>query len=401
MLNLTKVQQALEAKSSIIKLSEAERLKSFKLIAEGLQRLAKTKFSEFNEKVLSSQESFTGALATEELSAGIIHNPLDAVLSCREEVNKWKEKILKNRITTAVDGSQIEPDKNLGLFFGAVQVGWFVNYHSEGKPPIKDIDFEIVLPELMSEEDYELKHEISLRRFEKEALTLAKLIKQIAKTTYDKRPVVFFDGSLTLGFITSERRRKDYQAAMNHLLEASKSCQIPVVGFVDTSMAYGLVKSIEYAFQLPAMGSRISDTALLASQLEAWGSRSAVFKYHEVNSSTAAGSNEICFCYLKTSTHKAKPARLEMPNWVYEQGLTNEVVSVVLAECLVGNGYPYAIEVADSIAVLQAKEREAFFEYLDKKEFFSFSSLASWNTGLAKSSKLQSKLNRRKPTIMV
>jgi hypothetical protein len=107
MLNLTKVQQALEAKSSVIKLSEAERLKSFKLITEGLKQLTQTKFSEFNQKVLSSQESFAGALATEELSTGIIHNPLDAVLSRREEVKQWKEKILKNRVTAAVDGLRI------------------------------------------------------------------------------------------------------------------------------------------------------------------------------------------------------------------------------------------------------------------------------------------------------
>jgi hypothetical protein len=45
---------------------------------------------------------------------------------------------------------------------------------------------------------------------------------------------------------------------------------------------------------------------------------------------------------------------------VHEAGLVEEVVNAVRAECVVGNGYPYAIEAADEAAVMTARDREQF-----------------------------------------
>ena len=80
-----------------------------------------------------------------------------------------------------------------------------------------------------------------------------------------------------------------------------------------------------------------------------------------------------------------------MPLWVYKQGLVDEVLNVVLAECLVGNGFPYPIEVADSIAVIQHAEKEKFYEFIEKKISLQ----------IGKSAKLKSKSIRRKPTIVI
>ncbi|HWW74913.1 MAG TPA: DNA double-strand break repair nuclease NurA, partial [Pyrinomonadaceae bacterium] len=55
------------------------------------------------------------------------------------------------------------------------------------------------------------------------------------------------------------------------------------------------------------------------------------------------------------------PARLDIPAWVHEAGLVEEVVDAVRAECVVGNGYPYAIEAADEAAVMTGRDREQFF----------------------------------------
>jgi hypothetical protein len=46
--------------------------------------------------------------------------------------------------------------------------------------------------------------------------------------------------------------------------------------------------------------------------------------------------------------------------------LLEEVVDVVRAECVVGLGYPYALETADATAVISARDREVFFRALQE-----------------------------------
>src|SRR5262249_31005806 len=69
-------------------------------------------------------------------------------------------------------------------------------------------------------------------------------------------------------------------------------------------------------------------------------------------------SRGIGFVYLKTSA-TSPPARLEIPLWVLERGLLDQVINLVIAEVVVGNGYPYVIPSADSAAVISQRDRDA------------------------------------------
>ena len=55
------------------------------------------------------------------------------------------------------------------------------------------------------------------------------------------------------------------------------------------------------------------------------------------------------------------PARLEIPRWLLECGRADEVVALVLAEAVVGSGYPYVLEAADVTAVIQQQDRQRFY----------------------------------------
>ena len=57
----------------------------------------------------------------------------------------------------------------------------------------------------------------------------------------------------------------------------------------------------------------------------------------------------------------APPARLEFPLWIYEEGILDDVLDIVRAEVIAGNGYPYAIETADAAAVITTSDRETFY----------------------------------------
>ena len=70
--------------------------------------------------------------------------------------------------------------------------------------------------------------------------------------------------------------------------------------------------------------------------------------------------DRVCFLYLKT-TSDGPPARLDLPRWLLEAGELDRVLDIVRAECVVGNGYPYAVETADAVAVITMQDRERFY----------------------------------------
>ena len=79
----------------------------------------------------------------------------------------------------------------------------------------------------------------------------------------------------------------------------------------------------------------------------------------------ATGRSSVGSVYLQT-TADTSPARLDIPSWIYEAGLLDELVDVVRAECVVGLGYPYALEAADQTAVISGRDREVFFRALQE-----------------------------------
>ena len=60
------------------------------------------------------------------------------------------------------------------------------------------------------------------------------------------------------------------------------------------------------------------------------------------------------------------PARIDVPSWIYEEGFLNEVLDTIRAECVIGLGYPYALETADSTAVITSRDREIFLGALQE-----------------------------------
>ena len=66
------------------------------------------------------------------------------------------------------------------------------------------------------------------------------------------------------------------------------------------------------------------------------------------------------------TTSDSSPARLDIPSWIYEENLLDEVLDAVRSECVIGLGYPYALETADATAVISARDREIFLKALQE-----------------------------------
>jgi NurA domain len=292
-----------------------------------------------------------------------------------QEAREWAFDALLNHPTFAVDGSQIRPDDDFSIPVAAVQVAWFENRHTVDGRYVKDARFEVLTPEDLTVEFGDdrviSEQQINLRRFELEIESLCASMKKLSEPGGDaaKLPVAFFDSSLVISFadrLQGEAQERHVRA-MLELLRSSEKTGVPVVGYVDGSRARDLVHMVASLFKLND-AEKIHDAWLVASRLT-WGARTPMFvcarggadrKQQGILEKFEEYRRGVGFVYLKTSA-TAPPARLEIPLWVLERGLLDQVISLVIAEVVVGNGYPYVIQSADAAAVINSRDRDAFY----------------------------------------
>lgn len=290
-----------------------------------------------------------------------------------EEARGWALEILEKRTTFAADGSQIFIEREASFPVGAIQIGWFENPHDETKSYEKNAAFFILSPSqlLSPEEPFIRETLIGHRRFTAEIEKISEFLqkKKDWRKRNERMPLAFYDNTLLLSVALPER---DFQAEFIQKLVAlvrlSRECEVPLVGYVDRSYARDLITMLDAFEGNSGAGKTIDDVSLLnADSLKNWGERTP-FCYslrRGLNAFVDPETHEslVGFIYVKTSG-EGVPARLDVPSWIYEQDLLNEVADVVRAECIIGLGYPYALETADQIALLTTRDREIFFQAL-------------------------------------
>ncbi|MEM9806813.1 MAG: DNA double-strand break repair nuclease NurA [Cyanobacteria bacterium P01_D01_bin.56] len=305
----------------------------------------------------------------------------------REHSLQWAQKHLKGITTFAADGSQIFSSKDLSIPIALVQVGWFENHHTLDLPYTKDIELQVLTPKDLKVDDPAAQPErlVSLCRFQMETERLIRYIKQVKNP---EKCLVFFDGSLVATFADAyeDAARKAYVKALLNLLSASEHYKVPLVGYVDTSYAHDLTTLLEL-FVGVEKSPTVHDAQIL-NQFMQWGDCTPIFQCDRNGILThyQGHKDRVIFTYLKTN--QGYPARIEMPKWMHEAGITDRVLNWVRGEVIVGGGYPYAIETADQTAVLQTSDRQVFFRIL--QDWASHEDLQ-----LRWSRKMMSKIRRR------
>ena len=288
-----------------------------------------------------------------------------------EGARRWAAEVLSGRTTYAADGGQALL-RELIPPVAIVQIASFENPHCAEEDYRKEVKLELITPTAFCENEAETPEAIvNFRRFSGEIEMIEKFIedKRGWQTRGERAPVAFFDGSLFISYAQPRTRRQDqYIEKVLHLVRKSDEARVPIVGYIDQSQARDLVKLLDFLAE-DNRQSTLFDGQLLRAQdgsaaLSHWGDRTIFFycMREGIEDSRDAfldesGDPRIGFVYLQT-TRDAPPARLDIPSWVYREGLLEEVVDVVRAECVVGNGYPYAIETADAAAVITGRDLE-------------------------------------------
>lgn len=367
-----KILAELEGKRDTFRQFESDLLDESKVFRDALDQLAATSRAELETRLEGKEPP--GALPTEEFDAAPkLHLDFPHRWNNHAEARAWAYDALLDHITLAVDGSQIPPHSGFNIPVAAVQVAWFENHHSPAGSFVKDIEMEILTPEdLKAQSDGErTEQKINVRRFEMETGKLCERLEKLAAERRADSPlaVALFDSSLVISFADrlQGNMRERHVTAMLKLLQCSEATGIPLIGYVDSSDARDLTKMLSQGFGLPE-ALQLHDAELVNHLLE-WGARTPLFvckrgsadqKQTSVLEEFEGQQQSIGFVYLKTAS-QAPPARLEIPMWIHRQGLLDQVLDIIRAEVVVGNGYPYAIETADAAAVISTRDREAFY----------------------------------------
>ncbi|MHB0856997.1 MAG: DNA double-strand break repair nuclease NurA [Anaerolineae bacterium] len=310
-----------------------------------------------------------GALPSAERIAGRpVVQPFANRWANHEEARRWALEVIRGTTTLAVDGSQITATKDFSVPVGAVQIGWFENQHNATGGYTKDVTLEVLAPKELDDPSADGQSfpdlQVNLRRFQIECSVLVEGMRRLQERK--PTPVCFFDGSLVISFAAHMQPplRNQYLGAVHGLLRASEETRVPLVGYIDTSHAHDLVTMLRW-LDRQTEPPEISDAALLRPRM-AWGDRTEAFiAQRDDGLFRGAPQNldyqgQVAFLYLKTTANNA-PARLDLPLWVIESGQLERVVDIVRAECVVGTGYPYAVETADAVAVITMEDRQRFY----------------------------------------
>ncbi|HMJ08016.1 MAG TPA: DNA double-strand break repair nuclease NurA, partial [Pyrinomonadaceae bacterium] len=292
-----------------------------------------------------------------------------------EQARDWALSVLNGRTTFAADGSQIYAAKKTSVPVAAIQVGWFENPHDPTAPYKKGASFELLTPDVLfrdQEDPMNPDIRVEERRYLGEVARIGQFLNEQKgwRERGERMPLAFFDNPLLVPF-SQKGLQNSFLNATVELVKLSRESQVPLVGYVDRSFSRDLISLLDkFGGRTKQANSGLYDAALLLRAGEAaWGNRTCYFYSRrrglEAFEDPETGVSSVGFCYLQTAADTA-PARLDVPGWVYESGLLEETVDVVRAECIVGLGYPYALESADHAAVISIADREAFFRALQE-----------------------------------
>jgi hypothetical protein len=343
---------------------------------KALERLENTPPAEIAQKL--SQLENPAAIPSDELK-GSFSFPFEQSWKNHEQARAWAMDILKDRTTFAADGSQLYLEKETSLPIGAVQVGWFENPHDGTIRYEKNAKFQVLLPEqlLLLGEPVIPERRVGEIRMEEEIAVFRHFFKNKKgwRERGERMPLAFFDGTLMLSDRHPEKGMPaNSEPRLLELIDLSRECGVPLVGYIDRSFARDIVSMLDGIEDRGPGGQTLYDASILSSgidgipkKLKSWGERTA-FCFSRRRGLDAfldpsTGRSRAGFTYIQT-TSGGGPARLDIPSWIHTDGLLEEVLDVVRAECVVGLGYPYAIESADQASVISSPDREKFLRAL-------------------------------------
>jgi len=310
---------------------------------------------------------------------------------------------LPGRVTViAADGSQINPDRHLGIEYCLVNVGAIQMVLGEPAPPETIIQTQL----FYGDEVFSMQEKVvALIRDMREREVLAELAEPISGPiiTMTDGPIELWGKEVAMAAQEEEEEKNYFERHMKalHKLYTMKAA---TAGYVDKPRSDLLVRLLEIAPEDKNLEKAGKDRWLRGiidkDLLEPWlgpGERSAIFGLQSRSSKRYQNQFSLHFFYLNVSLHERKKlfARVEVPAWVVQNPVMVDALHAVLVQqCQVvpTKQYPYLLTRADETAVVSRDEKEQV-DNMIAQELYRYGQAVP-----EKSQKQQSKeVARRKP----
>ncbi|MFQ5569290.1 MAG: DNA double-strand break repair nuclease NurA [Rhodothermales bacterium] len=283
----------------------------------------------------------------------------------------------------ATDGSQIYPDRHvephcylLNISRIAFQYGTLerplmvsVPYFKYRQEDLKD-QFDEVLGTATADVVSALRDEFELRA----------LLDVAGEARIAGRPILALaDGTLIRWMLRGMRDRALEQELIDRytdILAGFHEEGIPLCSYISMPGNTEVVNLLRVF--LGESDEPADDETSLAGLMDRWifektlqpGERSAVFESASHIQREYGARDRICYFYVHVASRQggSEIARVEVPVWVADDpGLLDLVHATVLSECEKGEGYPMILAEAHERAVIRARERELFYDMIERE----------------------------------
>lgn len=327
------------------------------------------------------------------------HPPLS--FSSTSSLNEnWADDVLKGKLVIGVDTSEITPTPHISPLFLLVNIGYQAIFYGEkilhlhGSTP-----YFYALKEIMRDVNWGQFRAIpawllEVKRLEDECRVVEGLLGSFPNVDVS---FVFFDESFSVNYLTA--RSRDFRRRVveslvgmhNRLRELNV---IPIGIFYTRSRAFTFMiiravlcesescsDCIDRGDNLRCRELSVIRDSILFDRALNTGWRSPLF---EVKNRVTEENPDLKVLGFYVKIGSGNVLRVEFPDWCCDY--VDEIHSLVLAQAIIGKGYPYVLERAHEEAYISSRERAWFLSYMDKLL------RASGNYGLSFSGKFKRKM---------
>jgi NurA domain len=295
----------------------------------------------------------------------------------------------------ATDGSQIAPSHHEIAYCYLINIGRIILHYGQSKLPLLDS-----LPEVFYRaEDLYVSRQWGIRteewlgycRTAGETTVLAELAEAVRPLGdlpiwADATPTIAMtDGSLIYWFLEPlplEARNRILEPIVQ-AWDKLRDLRVPIVGYISASRSSESINFLRFQtcpYQVPDCMTHcqnlrdkapcqvlepLRDTAIWQRLLKP-GERSPLWRSSARIQEFYGDDHRVHFCYLHVGS---EVARVEVPEWVVEDGddLVDRTMALIIAQVQKGYGYPVALAEAHNQAVVRGGDRTRFFSLLEQE----------------------------------
>ncbi len=383
-LDLTITYRELQKKKENFKQFNKELSDEFLILQKHTPKIFALTYDEIIKQI-SQKSNPCGAIPSKEYEKNL-YIPFPINFSNLPEMIDWAKKILLQKTVVATDGSQIYSSQEYSIPVALIHVARCRNDHSIEKKYSKDTIIKILSPEeLLLEESGGKKKTFSkepvdCERFKMECDLLTQEM-EIIKNEIPKIEKAYFimDGSLILSFIdrSNPKIQEGHLKSLKNAITKSRKSKYPLIGYVDSSRAKDVVNMVASLSPIDLKSiNYISDSNVLEKYFSK--NRNINMKFGDRTCSFICDRNEpvykkypseieqkIAFFYIKLNSEQL--VRVEFPDYILnKEEQIDELANILIAESIIGQGYPHIIDQVHHAAIIQNKERSKFYRLFQK-----------------------------------